>query len=160
MATFRPTVKADDGYLQKIIKYIPAEIVTGYTAFVGYLTVSVNSEIPANYKTYYLILLCILGVITPVWTFYAVLDNDNPTDPVNNKKRAYFHSFIATFAFAIWVYAVGNPLLKAVLCNCSNTGCADCGYYSPVLGSIILVLFTIMTPLIERIILGTKLPTK
>ena len=159
MATFRPAVKDDDGYIQKIIKYIPAEIVTGYTALVGYLSVGANTEIPHYYKTYYLILLCILIVITPVWTFFAVLDTET-TEPTKQKKRAYFHAFIATVAFAIWVYAVGNVLLKAVLCNCTNTGCADCGYYSPVLGSIILVLFTIMTPLIERIILGVKLTTK
>lgn len=159
MTTFRPAVKDDDGYIQKIIKYIPAEIITGYTALVGYLSVGTNTEIPPNYKTYYIILFCILTLITPVWTFFAVLDKET-TEPAKQKKRAYFHAFIATVAFVIWVYAVGNFLLKAVLCNCTNTGCADCGYYSPVLGSIILVLFTIMTPLIERIILGTKLPTK
>ncbi|HRG57969.1 MAG TPA: hypothetical protein PK323_03375 [Bacteroidia bacterium] len=158
MATYRPAVKDDDGYIQKIIKYIPAEIVTGYTALVGYLAVGANTEVPPHYKTYYVILLSLLTVITPVWTYFAVLDVD-ATDPVNQRKRAYFHAFIATIAFLIWIYTVGNFILKAVLCNCSHTGCPDCIYYSPVLGSIILVLFTIITPLIERIILGTKLST-
>lgn len=157
MATFRPAVTENDGYIQKIIKYIPAEIVAGYIALVGYLGVNNGAEIPPHYDTYYIILLCILIVITPVWTYFAVIDADG-SDPVLQKKRAYFHAFIATFAFVIWVYAIGNPLLKVVLCGCSTISCEDCVYYSPVLGSIFLVLFTIITPLIERIILGTKLP--
>jgi len=158
MATFRPAVKKDDQYVEKIIKYIPAEIVTGYIALVGYLTVTANSDIPAHYKTYYLILLIILVCITPVWTYYAVFDKADPHDPKAARKRAIFQAVIATIAFAIWVYAIGNPLLKALLCNCPKTDCADCSYYSPVLGSIILVLFTILTPLIDRIFFSTKLP--
>jgi hypothetical protein len=160
MATLRPAVKDDDGYVLKIIKYIPAEIVTGYTALVGYLTVTANSEIPAYYKTYYLILLGLLVLITPIWTFYAVLDKSDPPGQKTAKNKAFFHAVIATSAFAIWVYAIGNPLLKALLCNCTNIDCPDCGYYSNLLGSIILVIFTIITPLIERIVLGTILPTK
>jgi hypothetical protein len=156
MATLRPAVKDNDGYVQKIIKYIPAEIVAAYTALVGYLSVTANSNMPAHYKTYYLILLVVLVLVTPFWTFYAVLDNSKPPDQNTAKKRAFFHAVIATIAFAIWVYTIGNPLLKALLCNCTKIDCPDCGCYSPVLGSIILVLFTIITPLIERIVLGPK----
>jgi hypothetical protein len=160
METLRPAVKDDDGYVQKIIKYIPAEIVAGYTALVGYLTVTANSEIPAHYTTYYLIILVVLVLITPFWTYFAVLDNSNITDHNAARKRAFSHALIATIAFAIWVYAIGNPLLKALLCNCMRTDCPDCAYYSSVLGSIILVLFTIITPLIERIVLGPKVDKK
>lgn len=157
MASFRPAVKEDDSYIQKIIKYIPAEIMAGYTALVGYLSVGSHSEIPPHYKSYYMILLIILIVITPVWTYFGVIDSQTP-ESVHQKKRAIFQAFIATVAFIIWVYAIGNVILKAVLCHCNNTDCADCASYSPVLGSIILVLFTLMTPLFERIILGIKLP--
>ncbi len=163
MATFnRPAINSNDGYIQKLIKYIPAEIVAGYTALTGYLSVNTNTDIPPHYKTYYMIVLCILLVITPIWTYYAVLDNDQPAGPSQgtppNKKQAWFHASIATISFTIWVYAIGNPLLKTILCDCTNTGCPDCGLYSPVLGSIILVLFTILTPLFERIVFGTRLP--
>lgn len=153
MATLRPAVEENDSYVQKIVKYIPAEIIAGYTTLVGYLSFG-SFPIPAYYEKYYCILLIILSIITPLWTYFAVLDNND-----NSKKRAYFHSAIATFAFWIWVYAVGNPLLKALICGgCDDKGCADCIYYSPVFGSIILVLFTIMTPVLERMVLGTKLP--
>ncbi len=156
MTTFRPAVSQDDGYVQKVIKYIPAEIVAGYTALAGYLSLDANMPIPGHYKTYYLILLGILVAITPVWTYFAVLDNANTG---GNTRRSVFHAVIATISFLIWVYAVGNPLLKAVMCECSSTNCSNCGLYNPVLGAILLVLFTILTPLIERITLGTPLPT-
>ncbi len=156
MPTLRPSVKNDDGYVQKIIKYIPTEIVAAYTALVGYLSVTTNSDIPAHYKTYYLILLVVLVLVTPLWTYYAVLDNSNLSDQNKARKRAFLHAVIATIAFAIWVYTIGNPLLKALMCNCSKIDCPDCGSYSPVLGSIILILFTSITPLIERIVLGFK----
>jgi hypothetical protein len=150
MASFRPVVNENDNYIQKIIKYIPAEIVAGYTALVGYLSFN-TPEIPKYYVTYYLILLVSLAIITPVWTYVAVIDDES--GPLNKKTRAIFHSSIATISFLIWVYAVGNPLLKELICSC-----ADCPFDSKALGSIILVLFTILTPLLEKIFLGTKLP--
>lgn len=153
MATFRPAVKKEDSNVQKIIKYIPAEIISGYSVFIGALSVTTNT-IPENYTTYYLILLIILTVVTPIWTYFAVLDSDD----TNNKKRSLFHAAIATFAFLIWVYAVGNPLLKALICECNTIDCPNCSRYSPAIGSILLGLFTITTPLLERLILGTKLP--
>ncbi len=158
MATYRPAVKDDDNYLEKIIKYIPAEIVAAYTALIGYLSLEPNTDIPAHYKTYYLIVFFILLLITPVWTYFAVIDNNDPPDPITKKKKAYFHSVVASIAFIIWVYALGNPLLKGILCRCSNTSCGNCGAYSPILGSIILLLFTVLTPLFERIVLGPKTP--
>ncbi|MGH2643748.1 MAG: hypothetical protein ACRDE2_07370 [Chitinophagaceae bacterium] len=157
MATFRPAIKEDDNYVQKVIKYIPIEIVAGYTALTGYLTVGTYTEIPPSYKIYYTILLVILIVITPIWTYYAVIDGPAESEE-GKKKRVIFHAVIATIAFIIWVYAGGNVLLKAVLCDCNSTNCPDCAWYSPVLGSILLVLFTLLTPLFERIILGTRLP--
>ncbi|TAM94691.1 MAG: hypothetical protein EPN39_16865 [Chitinophagaceae bacterium] len=157
MASFRPAVKESDGYVQKISKYIPVEIIAGYTALTGYLTIGANMEIPSHYKTYYIILLIVLIVMTPVWTYFAVIDGQ-AAELDKQKKRVFFQAAIAMLSFIIWVYAIGNVLLKAILCHCNNTACADCSSYSPVLGSIILVLFTLMTPLFERIILGTKLP--
>lgn len=160
MTTFRPAVEKEDQYVQKVIKYIPAEIVAGYTALIGYLNVTANSDIPDHYIAYYLFLIVILILITPIWTYYAVLDKADPPNPDEDKKRARFHAFIATIAFIVWVLAIGNPLLKILLCNCATPNCPDCLFYSPVLGSILLVLFTLLTPLMERIVLRTKLPTK
>lgn len=159
MATIRPIINEEDGYIQRVIKYIPAEIVAGYMALGGYLAVEPNAEIPAFYKGYYISLLAILTIITPVWTYFAVIDSE-AINKVVQRKKAIFHALIALLAFEIWVYAIGNDILKAIICSCTNAGCQNCALYSPVLASIILVLFTIATPLLERIVLGTKLPYK
>jgi hypothetical protein len=156
MATYRPLVSESDNYSQKIIKYIPAEIVAAYIALTGYLAVKPNIAIPSEYKTYYQIVLIVLIVITPVWTYYAVIDGKEPEDPVKRKKKALFHAAIATMAFLIWVYALGNDLLKAIICKCPIPNCDNCPQYSPILGSIFLVLFTVLTPLFERIVFGPK----
>lgn len=156
MPTFRPAIKESDNYLEKIIKYIPAEIVAAYTALTGYLSVKPNTDIPSHYKSYYLMVFFVLLIVTPVWTYFAVIDNNDPPDPTIRKKKAYFHSGIATVAFVIWIYALGNDLLKALLCRCNVTSCDNCGIYSPILGSIILIIFTILTPLFERIFIGPK----
>jgi len=155
MKTIRPAVAEDDGYIQKLIKYIPVEVIAAYTAMVGYLAIGPTTDIPV-YKIYYLVLLAILFIASPVWTYFAVLDDtDENTD--QKKKRALFHSAISGFAFLIWVYATGNPLLQILLCKCTTANCSDCAIYSHALGSMILVLFTLVTPLLERIILGKKL---
>ncbi len=143
MATLRPAIKESDNLLETIIKYIPSEIVAAYTALLGYLSLKANAEIPDHYKTYYLIVFFILLLITPVWTYFAVIDNNDPPDPIIRRKKAFFHAAIASVAFIIWVYALGNVLLKAVLCNCTKTDCENCATYSPVFGAILLILFTV-----------------
>jgi hypothetical protein len=68
MVTFRPAVKEDDGYVQKKIKYILTEIIAGYTSLAGYLAVEAQANIPDRYKTYYITLLIVLAIVTPIWT--------------------------------------------------------------------------------------------
>jgi hypothetical protein len=152
MANYRPAVQQDDNYLQKIIKYIPAEIVAGYTVLTGYLPVKPQDPVPAEYHLYYLIVVVTLSVIAPVWTYFAVKDSDSGTmDP----QRPWFHAAVALVAFFVWVYALGGRLLESLL----NTSRGH-EWYNTTLGTILLLLFTILTPLIERIVLGTKLPAQ
>ncbi|WPU92836.1 hypothetical protein SNE25_26280 [Mucilaginibacter sabulilitoris] len=101
-------------------------------------------------------------VLTPVWTYFAVIDS--PTTPPDKKqKRAIFHAVIALISLVIWVYAIGDILFKSWLCGCyapANSGCYDLsGRYSSVLGSVILILYTgLVVPLTERIFLGDNKP--
>ena len=164
MPTLRPAVKEDDEYIQKVIKYIPAEVVAGYTAIAGILSIDTSLPIPEGYKKWYLIFLCVLLIAAVVWTYYAVIDNV-PTGTPPDKKRAAFHSVIAGAAFLIWAYAIGHPLLEANMCCCEGffltanaviTKTCGCVIYNPKAGSILLILFTICTPLLERIVLGKK----
>lgn len=155
----------DDNFLSKIIKYIPAEVIAVYTAIVGVLKQNLDSNLPERsaVNTYFIVLLIIV-CLTPIWTYYAVIDNPNIKEPPSKKKRAIFHSIIATISFIIWVYAIGDILFKSWLCKCyspETIGCFDkSGNYDSILGSIVLILYTgLLVPLLERIVLGKPSPT-
>lgn len=158
----RPAIKDDDNWLSKIIKYIPAEILAVYTAVIGVLKSTSNDKLPSgsNVSTYFVIFVIII-VLTPIWTYLAVWDNPNVKEPPSKRKRAIFHAAIATVAFLIWVYAIGDILFKSWLCDCHDPQTMDCfktaGHdrYNSVIGSLALILFTgLVVPLLERIILG------
>lgn len=160
----RPQIKDNDSALAKIIKYIPAEIITVYTAIIGILKQNLDVEAPKESDiNIYFIVLIIITVITPIWTYYAVIDNKNISEPPSKKKRARFHSIIAMIAFLIWVYATGDVLFRAWLCDFFSTytpsSFDECDLYNSMVGSVVLFLFTfLIVPLAERIILGK--PTK
>lgn len=166
MPLLRPAVAQDDDFLSKIVKYIPAEIIAVYTAIIGALKKDLNSSLPPekDVKTYFIVFLIIL-VITPIWTYFAVIDNPKVTEPPSKMKRAIFHAAVALIAFVIWVYAIGDILFKSWLCGCyaKNTDGLKCfdlsGKYNSVLGAVVLILFTgLAVPILERIILGKPIP--
>ena len=166
MATLRPAVNDNDNFLSKIIKYIPAEILAIYTAIIGVLKAPSNDKLPleANVHTYFIILI-IITALTPVWTYLAVWDNPNIIEPPSKRKRALFHAIIATISFLIWVYAIGDIMFKSWLCKCYDPSSLDCftskghDMYNSILGSVVLILFSgLAVPLLERIVLGNKIP--
>ena len=97
-AAFKTYVNDSDNFLTKIVKYIPAEIITAYTAALGVW--STDPPPVGSQKTYTFVLYFIL-VITPIWTYFAVLDNKNNTEPPTRKKRDIFmlrlHSYRLLF---------------------------------------------------------------
>lgn len=156
----RPQITEDDNFLSKIIKYIPAEVIAVYTAIVGVLKQNLDSNLPekSDVNTYFIVLLIIV-LLTPIWTYFAVIDNPNTKEPPSKAKRAIFHAIIATISFIIWVYAIGDILFKSWLCKCYSPDTISCfdksGLYNSVLGSIVLILYTgLLVPLLERIFLG------
>ncbi len=156
----RPQISENDSFLSKIIKYIPAEVIAVYTAIVGVLKQGLDSNLPKkeSVETYCIVLIIIL-CITPIWTFFAVLDNPNESESQSKIKRAIFHSFIATISLVIWIYAIGDILFKSMLCGCYSPEKIDCfdtvAKYDSRLGSIVLILFTgLLVPLLERLVFG------
>jgi hypothetical protein len=177
MANLRPAVKEDDSFLSKIVKYIPAEIIAVYTAIAGVLKPAANAG-PIQIDVHrYMYVLIFLIIITPIWTYFAVLGNsDIITEPPTKKQRAIFHATVATIAFVIWVYAIGDILFRCMLCGCYFIPGADaaqqaanlkvfndllngCTAYDSKLGAIILILYTgLLVPLFEFIILKKPIP--
>jgi fucose 4-O-acetylase-like acetyltransferase len=143
MATFRPSVNQDDGYFKKVVKYIPAEIIGAYTFCIGL----VSSDTTANFHLFPWILFGLL-VFTPVYMYLSVVDNPN-NDPLNKRKLALFHSAIASIAFLIWIYALGDkPMIEY------SKELFGKDWYNAITGSLILVAFSMIAPLLERLFIG------
>lgn len=113
-----------DGYFDKLIKYIPTEIVGGWVAITGLIKGA--SNIPTN------TILWILFIIFTALTSVCILKQTfEPKKPLAIKQTS-----ISTVAFIIWVFALGEPF---------NT----LSFYNPVYGSISLILYNLVIPLIN-----------
>ena len=113
-----------DGYFDKLIKYIPTEIVGAWIAVIG--LIKSNSDLPAN---------TILWVLFVVFVGLTVLYIGKQTaEP--NKPPATMQIAISTGAFIVWVFALGEPF-------------SGLAFYKPVYGSLALVLYNVIIPLIE-----------
>lgn len=117
----------EDSYLGKVARYIPAEIVAAYLAASG-IIMGAADDFPK--ATWLWLAVAVMGVLTPIWILYA-------TD-VPDKPKAVFQAVAATIAYLVWVFAIsGADLFPA--------------WYNPVYGGLLLILFTLAAPLIEKI---------
>ncbi|MGG6242140.1 hypothetical protein ACQ4N7_26275 [Nodosilinea sp. AN01ver1] len=113
-----------DTYFDKVVKYIPADIVSAWVAVSG--LVGGRTDIPVESILW---IAFILGlVITAVWMWKQT--------SVPRKKPAITQISISTVAFAIWVFALGGPF-------------ANLDFYQPVYGSLVLILYTLLVALID-----------
>jgi drug/metabolite transporter (DMT)-like permease len=118
-ATATVTVPPLDTYYDRLIKYIPADVVVGWITVKGIISSASNA--PAD-KVYWICFIA--GVIfTILWTYKITY--------VKGSKPAYIQIIIATIAFFIWVLATGEPF-----------------NIEPYIGSLILVGYTIGAGLI------------
>jgi len=87
-----------DTYFDKVIKYIPADVVAAWTVVVG-LVSSAGDQVP---KAAILWLAYAFGILmTGLWTWRQTQQK--------NKPVAATQIAIAAIAFAIWVAALGGP---------------------------------------------------
>jgi hypothetical protein len=113
---------------QKVISYIPVEIVTAWTAIYGTL-VSLNSA------EVYWAAFVILGILVPIYIWKFTTEPDLPA--------AKFQIIGATGAFIAWVFAMGGPF----------TTLESFGFvYDPQYGTIVLAIYAV----ILIILLGKK----
>ncbi len=116
-------VKEADPYLNSLLKYIPTEIVGAYLAIQGFIIAAKTDE-----RLHILALLITsvaLFVITPfyLWRLQGV--------------TRVAQLVLSTISFAIWVYTLGGPFVTW-------------GIYQPLIGSIILVIWTLIIPIILK----------
>lgn len=121
-----------DTFFDRVIKYIPADIVAAWTTVLGLTGVTAESSVTTNTPGYNRALVLwvafICGaMITLLWTLRQT--REGGTQP------AWTQSIVATGAFAVWVYALGGPF-------------AEVGWYNAVIGSIALIGYTLLVALI------------
>lgn len=115
----------EDDYASRVAKYIPAEIIAGFIAIDGIL--KAVSDPPAF--LYWLVFAFCL-VLTPFYTWRISNQKDLPT--------AISQIVISTCSFACWVFAFGGPFKFF-------------DWYQPYIGSILLVMATLLFPLFTNI---------
>jgi hypothetical protein len=112
-----------DTYFDRVIKYIPADIVGAWIAVTG--LVSSAGNVP---KGTILWVAFVCGIaLTCLWTLRQT------SEP--KKRAAITQTIISTVAFMVWVFALGGPF-------------ATLAFYSPLYGSLLLILYTLVVALV------------
>ena len=112
-----------DGYFEKIMKYIPSEIVGAWIAIQG---IAKNINNPNN------IFLWIIIIFLAVLTFFYIKQQTSEA----NKKTAGKQTVISVGAFIIWAFAIGGQPFESLV------------FYNSAYGSILMILYTLTIPII------------
>ncbi|MBO9998017.1 MAG: hypothetical protein J7641_03250 [Cyanobacteria bacterium SID2] len=113
-----------DRYADRLLKYIPADVVAFWLAVNGSIQ-SAGDDVP---KSTLLWILFIFGVfLTLGWTFKQTQEA--------KKKPAWTQIGISCVAFVVWVFAIGGPF-------------AELSFYTPLYGSLLLLVYTSTVALI------------
>jgi hypothetical protein len=113
-----------DGYFDKIVKYIPADIIGAWVFAAG--AINAATDVPSTPLLW--IVFSVLLLVTPLWMLRWTRQPGKPPTVIQ--------AVIATLAFAVWVFALGGPFAKM-------------GFYRPLYGSLLLALYTLLVPMIN-----------
>lgn len=116
---------APDGYFDKIVKYIPADIVAAWVA-VGAL-VKGATDVPVNTVLW---ISFVVGLVLTAWWTWAQTN-------VPGKPPAVKQIVISTLAFAVWVFAIGAPF-------------DSLSWYRAIYASVLLIGYTLVIGRIDQ----------
>lgn len=106
-----------DGYLDRVIKYIPADIVAGWLFLDGVIRSGDESRTGLLW-----VVFAVLIPLTAIWTLRRTAEPGKPT--------AWTQAAVATVAFVVWVFAIGGPFTGS-------------DWYDSIYGAVAIVLFTL-----------------
>ena len=115
-----------DTYFDKVIKFIPADIVGAWIAVTGLI----SSDDGAPQSTLLWITFAVGAVLTLFWTLKQT--------SVPKKKPAITQAGLSTGAFIVWIFALGGPF-------------ATLSFYRPLYGSLALIFYTLAVGLVTPI---------
>ena len=122
------TVNDADNYMSRLLKYIPSEIVMAYVAIDGVLSTCYNPDVWADRQMLSMLLWIVTGcltVLTPLWLLRVM------------RVERFSQLLVATISVPIWLFALGGPFIYL-------------DWYEPAFGSIVLVFYTLIVPIITR----------
>ena len=113
-----------DTYFDRVLKYIPADVISAWVFVVAAVN-GAPDDVPKP-AVLWVAFACGL-VLTALWTHRRTREPGRPP--------AVTQIALATVAFGVWVFALGGPF-------------ATLGFYRPVYGSLLLVLYTLSSGLV------------
>ncbi len=115
-----PAVEAD-AYVDRLLKYIPAEIVAVFILVKGLiLKLQTTSE---SFEPIYWGVFLLFVILTPLYLWRL------------QKVSKATQLIISSIAFVVWVFALGGPFTTL-------------GWYNPLYGEILLPIFTIIIAIV------------
>lgn len=138
-----------DDYLSQLVKFIPAEVVTFYTAiFVS--ARSVMSEIPYQSVTWLMFAMGLFATFVFSWATnkrqLKVSKIDAQGKPIAGKAGKIdidgqiVKAVLSSIAFCIWAFTLGAPFEGTF------------SWYHPFYGTLLLTFYTLMTPKIYELL--------
>ena len=118
-----------DDYMNRLLKYIPAETVALYLTLQGIVLSGAADDPNLNTWLWVIFGLGLIGTTLYLWRL--------------PKVRKVAQLAVSTTAFAVWVFAIGGAF-------------ASLSWYKPFIGSVVLVVFTFFAPLISPDVLNYK----
>lgn len=116
---------APDTYFDKVVKYIPTDIVAAWIAVNS--MVKAATGVPATTVMWIALLFGLF--LTAAWTWKQTSASGAPI--------ATKQIIIATAAFAVWVFALGTPF-------------DSLNFYHPLYASLLLIAYTLAVGLIDQ----------
>ena len=109
-----------DEYFDRVLKYIPADVVGGWIAAKGIIESQAQED--PTLPTILWVAFAVGLLLTAVWTYRQTQEP--------GKGVAFTQIVMAIAAFAVWVFALGGPF-------------AQLEWYKPFHGSLVLIAFTL-----------------
>jgi hypothetical protein len=111
-----------DGYFDRLLKYIPSDVVGVWLTGSGLI----KGEVDDGSRVGLLWLLFVAGlVLSFFWTRKQTHEAGKPIE--------WRQVLLSCGSFLVWVFAIGGPF-------------AELDFYTPILGSIILLIYTAVIP--------------
>lgn len=126
-----PQQSAEGSYFEKLLLYIPADLVAGYLALDGIIKQSIPDVGSINW-IYWAVFASML-LLTPLYIFFK------PSDSSVLQCTPRFRVITGSIAFVVWVFALGGPFAVTF------------DWYRPVYGSLLLIITTLTIPVFEKI---------